>query len=195
MVYLVPRHPLPSSRIKFWFPPLEAADFRFHFLLCERTNFPVTGDHGAAGGVRSPPRAAGGLGFPCRGKPAALGPWTLQFLYGISGARPPPGNAGQGCKRTPGEAERRAQRNRGSAWKRPTGGDTGRGPSCSPGEPRPGSQPGKRPRGSPGLTFWELGSADWGKERWGGAPGKPTALSCAFSITHKSGSLSQGATI
>lgn len=90
----------------FWFPPLKAAGFRFHFPQRVRADLPVLGDHGAAGGVRSPPRTVGGPGFPPFGKPALLGPRTLQFLCAISGARPPPGNAGQGGERTLGEAWR-----------------------------------------------------------------------------------------
>lgn len=127
---------------KFWFPPLEAAGFRFHFLLRERTDLRVLGDHGAAGGVRSPPRAAGGLGFPPFGKPALLGPGTLQFLNAISGARPPPGNAGQGCKRIPGEAGGGPD-DQGSAWTQPTGGETRRGAITEPWRARSGPEPGR----------------------------------------------------
>lgn len=77
----------------FWFPPLRAAGFRFHFL-CASGSSPGAGRHGAAGGVRSPPSAARRLGSPPLGRPARLGPGTLQFLLAISGARPPAGNAG-----------------------------------------------------------------------------------------------------
>ncbi|XP_019841477.2 proteasome subunit beta type-8 isoform X2 [Bos indicus] len=77
----------------FWFPPLKASGFRFHFLLREPPDLWVLGGHGAARRVRSPRRAAGGLGCAPRGKPAALGPRPLRLLPAISGARPPPGHA------------------------------------------------------------------------------------------------------
>uniref|UniRef100_A0A8C2SBX9 Proteasome subunit beta type-8 n=1 Tax=Capra hircus TaxID=9925 RepID=A0A8C2SBX9_CAPHI len=72
---------------------VQASGFRFHFLLREPPDLWVLGGHGAAGLVRSPPRAAGGLGCAPCGKPAALGPRPLQLLPAISGARPPPGHA------------------------------------------------------------------------------------------------------
>lgn len=117
--------------------PLRLRAFAFT-SSSERADLWVPGDHGAARGVRSLPTAAGRLGSPRRGKRASLGPWTLQFLYAISGARPPAGNAGQGCKTTPWEAGRRAQRNGGSVLRVPGGGEMQRGPSFIRGEPRPG---------------------------------------------------------
>lgn len=138
---------------KFWFPPLKASGFRFHFLLREPPDLRVLGGHGAAGRVRSPARAAGGLGFPSRGKPAALGPRSLQFLSAISGARPPPGNAGQGCKEIPWEAGRREQSNGGSALRLSGVGEMRRGPSFSLAEPRPGSRAGAREEAT-----WDLGA-------------------------------------
>lgn len=106
----------------FWFPPLKASGFRFHFLLREPPDLWVLGGHGAAGRVRSPPRAAGGLGCAPRGKPAALGPRPLQLLPAISGARPPPGHAGQGSNKIPWEAGWRARAGGGEGVRRVTEG-------------------------------------------------------------------------
>ena len=87
---------------------IKASGFRFHFLLREPPDLRVLGGHGAARRVRSPPRAAGGLGCAPRGKPAALGPRPLRLLPAISGARPPLGHAGQGSNKIPWEAGGRA---------------------------------------------------------------------------------------
>lgn len=115
MIYSVPRHPRASSREgqgdveKILVPSPRGCGLSLSLPSPRAGRSPGLGNHGAAGGVRSPARAAGGLGFPRRGKRASLGPWTLQFLYAISGARPPPGNAGLGCKRTPGRRGRRGR--------------------------------------------------------------------------------------
>ena len=103
--------------------------------------------------MRSPPRAAEGLRSPGPGQPPSLGPWILQLLSAVSGARLPPGNAGRAVKRTRswGETGRRAQRKGGSPLRLPRGRESQRGPSYSEGEPRPG--PGAREEAT-----WESGA-------------------------------------
>lgn len=139
----------------FWFPPLKASGFRFHFLLREPPDLWVLGSDGAAGRVRSPPRAAGGLGCALRGKPAALGPRPLRLLPAISGARPPPGHAGQGSNKIPWEAGGLgwgcAQSNGGAAWRLFRGGETRRGHPL--GELRLGSR-----AGAGEEATWDLGA-------------------------------------
>lgn len=137
-------------RKKFCFPPLKAAGFRFRFPF--PTHLRVLGDHGAPGGVRSPPRAEEGLRFLHPGQSASLGPWTLQFLSAISGVRPPPRNAGQGCKTPRGKAGRRVQGDGGGVsletTQRP---GNQRVPSFRQGEPRPA-------RGARAGATWESGA-------------------------------------
>lgn len=99
-------------------PSPSICGFRFHFLLRERTDLWVLGGHGATGCMRSPPRAAAGMGSPGCGKRASLGPRTLQFLCAISRARLTPGNAGRGSREAPRDAGRRALRSGGSPERR-----------------------------------------------------------------------------
>lgn len=151
-------------------PPLEAAGFRFHFLLRERAGLGAPGDHGAAGGVRSPPRAHRGLGFPPLGRPALLGPGTLQFLHAISGARPPPRGAGWRWKRT---GRRGEGAGNGGSPSGPQAGKRG-GAVPSRAEPRPGTEPGG------GVAAHSLGARKRRVGRSGSGVGAPLGRRSAF---------------
>lgn len=166
--------PLPSSRKgpgdveDILVPSPSGCSFRFHFLLRQRP-IPGAGRHGAAGGVRSPRSAARRLGAPPLGRPARLGPGTLQFLRAVSGARRPAGNAGQGGRRAGGGAGggSGSSRSRPRPW---------RGNAEGPPEPREPrwAEAGERPRGpaarASGLVLRVRKSRLGGDWRGGGAP-------------------------